>query len=254
MRNQPRKALEYARSARDDLPQRLPGPGGEWPLVMGEALSLTGHPEEALAVLDEEIARLERWEAPGPLGMAKRSRGRVLGTADEAMPLLWEAVELLAASEFRGEHARALIDLGWALRRAGRRRDSVVQLRIGLELAGELGLVRGERIAREELAAAGYRPRRTALSGVAALTPSERRVCELAAGGATNREIAEILFVTIKAVEKHLAGAYPKLGIRSRRELPAALAEGPPADAARSPFGVRVAAVQSGLAVADRRV
>jgi DNA-binding CsgD family transcriptional regulator len=45
----------------------------------------------------------------------------------------------------------------------------------------------------------------------------------LAASGMTNREIAEELFVTRKAVEWHLSNAYTKLGIASRKELPAAL-------------------------------
>jgi DNA-binding NarL/FixJ family response regulator len=45
----------------------------------------------------------------------------------------------------------------------------------------------------------------------------------MAAGGQTNREIAQTLFVTPKTVEVHLSNAYRKLGIRSRRELPAAL-------------------------------
>ena len=49
-------------------------------------------------------------------------------------------------------------------------------------------------------------------------------MAERAAGGETNRDIAQALFVTPKTVEVHLSNAYRKLGIRSRRELPAALA------------------------------
>ena len=62
------------------------------------------------------------------------------------------------------------------------------------------------------------------MAGVAALTASERRVADLAAGGSTNRDIAQALFVTPKTVEVHLSNAYRKLGIRSRRDLAAALA------------------------------
>jgi DNA-binding CsgD family transcriptional regulator len=68
------------------------------------------------------------------------------------------------------------------------------------------------------------RPRREALSGVESLTPSERRVADLAAAGRTNRDVAQELFVTPKTVEVHLSNAYRKLGIRSRRELAGALA------------------------------
>jgi DNA-binding NarL/FixJ family response regulator len=78
--------------------------------------------------------------------------------------------------------------------------------------------------ARAELAAAGGRPRTTALKGVAALTASERRVADLAAEGQTNKDIAQALYVTPKTVEVHLSNTYRKLGIRSRRELLDALA------------------------------
>ena len=61
--------------------------------------------------------------------------------------------------------------------------------------------------------------------GVESLTPSERRVAELAASGLTNRQIAQTLFLTVKTIETHLAAAYDKLGIRSRQQLPAALGE-----------------------------
>jgi DNA-binding NarL/FixJ family response regulator len=51
----------------------------------------------------------------------------------------------------------------------------------------------------------------------------QRRVAQMAARGLTNREIAESLFVTSKTVEIHLSRAYAKLGITSRRALPALL-------------------------------
>ena len=77
--------------------------------------------------------------------------------------------------------------------------------------------------ARQELLACGARPRRLVLSGVESLTVSERRVAEMAAGGKSNPEIAQALFVTRKTVEAHLAQAYRKLDIGSREQLPAAL-------------------------------
>jgi DNA-binding CsgD family transcriptional regulator len=69
----------------------------------------------------------------------------------------------------------------------------------------------------------GARPRRTASSGAASLTPAELRVAQLAAAGEANRDIAEALFVTLRTVETHLTHVYAKLGIRSRRELEPAL-------------------------------
>jgi DNA-binding NarL/FixJ family response regulator len=60
---------------------------------------------------------------------------------------------------------------------------------------------------------------------VGSLTASERRVADRAADGLSNRDIAQALYVTPKTVEVHLSNAYRKLGIGSRRELPAALAD-----------------------------
>ena len=77
--------------------------------------------------------------------------------------------------------------------------------------------------ARTELYSAGGRPRREALSGPESLTPSERRVAELAAEGHSNRDIAQTLYVTPKTVEVHLTSIYRKLGISSRATLPDAL-------------------------------
>ena len=56
------------------------------------------------------------------------------------------------------------------------------------------------------------------------LTPSERRIAELAAEGLSNPQIAQRLFVTVKTVEMHLSRCYRKLGIGSRSALPQALA------------------------------
>ena len=96
-------------------------------------------------------------------------------------------------------------------------------LREGMELLHRCGATPLADRAVDKLRAAGGRPRRRAGSGADALTASERRVAELAAGGASNKEIAQSLFVTLRTVELHLSNAYSKLGIRSRHELGAAL-------------------------------
>ena len=65
----------------------------------------------------------------------------------------------------------------------------------------------------------GETPLRMRTEALALLTPAERRVAALAAGGLTNRRIAEELQVSIKAVEWHLSRTYRKLGIASRAGL-----------------------------------
>ena len=121
------------------------------------------------------------------------------------------------------EHARALTDLGAALRRGSRRSDARPPLRRALELAHRCGATALAERAHAELLATGARPRRAVLSGLEALTASERRVAEMAAEGLTNREIAQALFVTEKTIEWHLGQAYRKLEIGSRTELAGAL-------------------------------
>jgi DNA-binding CsgD family transcriptional regulator len=90
-------------------------------------------------------------------------------------------------------------------------------------MAHRFGAVALAEESRAELIASGARPRRPATRGVDALTPGERRVAGMAASGMSNREIAEDLFVTPKAVQWHLRNAYRKLGIAGRGELNAAL-------------------------------
>ncbi len=79
--------------------------------------------------------------------------------------------------------------------------------------------------AHDELVHTGARPRRWTRSGVAALTPTERRVAALAAGGHTNREIAERLFVTPKTIEMHLGNVFRKLQIEGRGQLAEVLSD-----------------------------
>jgi DNA-binding NarL/FixJ family response regulator len=78
--------------------------------------------------------------------------------------------------------------------------------------------------AQAELIANGARPRRKALTGPEALTPSELRAARMAANGLTNREIAQALFLSTKTVDSHLSRTYEKLGIHSRQALADALA------------------------------
>ena len=60
---------------------------------------------------------------------------------------------------------------------------------------------------------------------LAVLTAREREIAVLASTGRTSGEIAEALFLTEKTVESHLTSAYRKLGISSRVQLAAALAD-----------------------------
>lgn len=177
---------------------------------------------EARDLAEEDLELARRAGAPRALGIALRTAGLIEG-GDRGLTLLTDAANLLEGSGARLEYARALIDLGAALRRANRRRDARKPLLQGLDGAHRCGALPLVRRAQAELAALGARPRRLVLTGVEALTASELRVAQMAAERQTNREIAQALFVTQKTVETHLRVAYQKLGIASRQQLAEAL-------------------------------
>ena len=184
-------------------------------------------PAEARRLVGSELEDARRAGLLRPAGIALRARGLLEG-GDGGLRDLREAAELLAESGARLEHARALVELGAALRRANQRSAAREPLRTGLDLAQRCGAARLAQRARAELIAAGARPRRGAVTGLEALTASERRVAELAAAGMSNPEIAQALFITLNTVEGHLRRAYQKLSIRSRGQLPAALRSAAP--------------------------
>ncbi|GAA2150021.1 hypothetical protein GCM10009844_30450 [Nocardioides koreensis] len=101
--------------------------------------------------------------------------------------------------------------------------EALTLLRRAEEYAGgeELWPLQGR--VRRLLERLGEPPRRVRAEALAALTASERRVARLAAHGLTNREIAQELVVTVKAVEWHLSHVYRKLEIPSRARLAATL-------------------------------
>jgi DNA-binding CsgD family transcriptional regulator len=152
------------------------------------------------------------------VGGALRVSGLVHGGA-EGLAQLRRAAEVLAESPSLLWRAEALVDWGAALRRHGQRTAARDPLREGMDLAHRCGAASLTRRAADELRATGARPRRMTETGADALTPSERRVAELAAAGKSNKDIAQSLFVTLRTVEMHLSNAYTKLGIDSRQGL-----------------------------------
>jgi DNA-binding CsgD family transcriptional regulator len=203
--------------------------GGENPAVVpwrsAAALSLAelGRHGEARTLATDEVRRAQSFGAPREIGVALRAHALV-GPPAERRKRLEDALAVLGSSPARLEHARVLLDLGATIRATGQRTAARAPLLEALALAARCGARTLERRARVELAAIGVRARTTDRAGADSLTPSERRVAELAAAGGTNREIAQTLFVTEKTVETHMGRAFRKLTISSRRQLPDVLA------------------------------
>lgn len=194
-----------------------------WRSEAALAAHALGRVDQAQQLAEEELALARGFDSPRALGNALRVAGLVTG-GREGLALLHEAVAALARSPAQLELMRGRIALGAAQRAAGERSAARETLRGALDLAHHAGANGLAAQARAELVAAGARPRRPAAHGADALTPSERRVTELAERGLTNREIAQALFISTKTVEFHLRNAYFKLRIGSRRELTDALA------------------------------
>jgi DNA-binding CsgD family transcriptional regulator len=191
-------------------------------VVVADVHHALGDQAAAEAVARQALELGRRWDTPGAIGQALHAHapGRALRRPRR---VLRTAVRLLADSPARLEHARALVTLGAVLRRRGNRSESREPLREGHELARGCGAESLAESARSELRASGVRLRREALSGADALTPSERRIAEMAANGLSNADIAQELSLTVKTVEMHLTRAYRKLDIRRRAELAGSL-------------------------------
>jgi DNA-binding CsgD family transcriptional regulator len=192
-----------------------------WRTQLSEALA-QDRPEEARILAEEEL----RCAREAGLAVAEGLALRVLalGEAGESRTRLLErSVSVLEPSFARLEHARALADLGTAMRLDGRPQEARPALLRALDQAHRCGARPLAERARAEAVAAGARPRRPRLTGVEALTPSELRVAQLASEGLSNREIAQALFVTTKTVTDHLAATYRKLDVPGREGLAGAL-------------------------------
>ena len=217
-----------ARADLEDALRRIEWSRGLFPWANDASVALVpvlralGDDDAARVVADRALAAATAAASRRRIGGALRICGLVEG-GKPGLDLLRQAADTLATSPALLWRAQAYVDLGAALRRDGQAVSARPVLRDGLNLAHRCGATPLADRAAEELRAAGGRPRRRAGIGADALTASERRVAELAAKGASNKEIAQSLFVTLRTVELHLSNAYSKLEIHSRHELAAAL-------------------------------
>ena len=192
------------------------------------------YPLVSLGRLEEARERArEELELARAFGRRGRSRSRCAPpptprrarTSTRRSPCSRRRSRSSPARTARLEQCRVALHLGVVLRRGRRRAEAGRALGDALELARECEARLVEERVLAELEVAGTRMQRAARRGADALSPSERRVVGLAIDGLSNRQIAEALFVTRKAVEWHLGNAYRKLDVRSRGELAGAVGE-----------------------------
>jgi DNA-binding CsgD family transcriptional regulator len=221
----PQEALDDAVAAGRLWEQELgpPSPGAlAWRTTAAMSHLLLGQTEKARELAAAELTLAREHDIPRAVIRGLCVLGLAMG-GDDGIELLAEATTYGADQPPRLTYVSALIALGGALRRANQRSAARDPLMAALRLCQQTGATALAGEAQAELELSGSRRRGDALWGPEALTPSERRVAELAMEGLTTREMAESLFVTPKTVEFHLRHIYQKLGVNSRDKLSAAL-------------------------------
>ncbi|AWS44330.1 LuxR C-terminal-related transcriptional regulator [Streptosporangium sp. 'caverna'] len=177
-----------------------------------------GERERALEALGLLEAKAVVAGTPWALGLLARSQALV-GEQAGAEELHLRAVRHLERTRMTADLARAHLVHGEWLRRRKRRNDARLSLRTAYEMFVEMGAEAFAERSRMELIATGERVSGGAAGEPGDLTPQERRIAQLAAGRATNQEIAEELFIRPSTVDYHLKKVFRKLGVTSRRQL-----------------------------------
>jgi DNA-binding CsgD family transcriptional regulator len=182
-----------------------------------EALVASDRLEEAQALVDRLLRWSERLQRPSVTAVSLRCSGLLLERRDgpeAGLAVLEAAAEAHERVAMPFEHARTLIALGSALRRARHRKAARDTLGRALAVFDELGAGLWAARAREELGRVGGRA-----PSPGGLTPTEQRVAGLVAQGKSNKEVAAELVVSVHTVESALTSIYRKLDVRSRTEL-----------------------------------
>ncbi|MFI9649288.1 AAA family ATPase [Streptomyces sp. NPDC052040] len=199
-----------------------------WHADLAEALVVLGETDEAGTVLREAWARVTGGVPESVRAALERAEGlreAAGGRAKEGAARLRAAVDRLRRLPLPVELVRTLIALGAVERRSRRRGAAREVLGEALETATRIGAAPLAARARDELSRldAGERSGEAG-AGRLELTPTEARIAELVGGGATNREVAAKLFISVKTVEGALSRVYRKVGVRSRTALAHAMA------------------------------
>ena len=173
-----------------------------------------------LETAERTVERLQTYadssERPWARATVARCRGLVLaakGDVDGAIPALEAALAEHDRLPMPFERARTELVAGEVFRRARRWRAARTHLERACSTFERLGAPPWAARAARELARVRPQPSATDLS------PTEERVARMAAAGMSNREIADILFLSLKTIESNLTRVYLKLGVQRRSAL-----------------------------------
>jgi DNA-binding CsgD family transcriptional regulator len=196
-----------------------------WRLREAEALLATGRLADAARTLDETEAVSA--QPPAIALDIHRLRARLAlarGRPKEARASFTAGLDVAAEAQHTLGYALLAIAYGRFLRTGGSRREAIQWLRAAHDILSMLGARPFLAACDTELSACGVRISGTpAADNPHGLTAKEQAVARLVAEGLSNREAAAELYLSAKAIEYHLANIFAKVGITSRRQLPAAL-------------------------------
>ena len=197
----------------------------QWAAELIEAMVRCGRAASAVPTL--QVMRDAAHPGSTTLDRAVLARCEGMLATDSAWDAHFRAaLDLHAEPDSRPfELARTRLCFGERLRRHRRRKDAREQLTRAWEVFAKLGAETWAQRAFQEIAAMGGTVPNPISHATDLLTPQEFRVAMTIAGGATNREAANALFLSQKTIEFHLSSIYRRLGLRSRADLADVLAE-----------------------------
>jgi DNA-binding CsgD family transcriptional regulator len=183
-----------------------------------EAHLRSGTEDEAIAPIRYLAQRSDATDSPLDRGLLSRCNALV-ATDTPAEEDFLESIASLQAYGANLHAARSQLLFGEWLRRLKRRRDAREHLEAAMDVFDSTGATTFAERARVELLATGAHARKRVDSTRHELTRQERQIARLAAGGATNAEIAARLIISTNTVDYHLRKVYRKLAIKSRHEI-----------------------------------
>ncbi|MGW2312176.1 AAA family ATPase [Actinomadura luteofluorescens] len=222
--------------------RRLPSPMVlPWQCDLAEGLAVLGDTGRAAELIRTTRAAVG-YRGAGVTGRLDRAEAAVLaarGEPDAAVALLSEAAALFARLGQPLEAGHCLLDQARVERRRRRGAPARRAAEDALEIFSRCEARPWIEQARHRLSRleTGLRDGPAAPGSVAraSLTEGERRIAVLVGQGATNQQVANRLYLSVKTVEASLTRVYRKLGIRSRAQLGSLLGGGPAGPGASPP-------------------